>query len=111
MKLVGSRLRRDQHGRAGAFSPFRRVVVGEHLELLDGVDGREDGDAALIKLIVVVAIEHPIGTLGAGSTDGQRKRSARGSFAACRSVEETVGIGFGCRPGRKSCELYEVASI
>jgi hypothetical protein len=46
VKLVASRFRGHQNGRPSARAPFRRVIVGEDLELLDGIDRRQNGDGA-----------------------------------------------------------------
>ena len=63
------------------------------------------------QFVVVVAIEQPVGTAGARSTDGERKRSAGRDFAAGAAVEEAVGIGFLGGARRESGQLNEVAAI
>ena len=46
MKIVGSRLGRQQYRRSRARAVLCRVIVGKNLELLNVVDRREDGDTA-----------------------------------------------------------------
>src|SRR5580704_10762585 len=98
MKLVRSRFGCDQNRWTRAFSIFRRVVVSEDLKLLNRVKVGKNSDTALVQLIIVVAVQHPIGALSARSTDRKRKRSARRSFAAGSAIEETIWIGFRRRP-------------
>ena len=64
MKLVRTRLRGYQDGWTRARPPLCRVVVGQNLELLDGVNRRQDRDAACSQLVVVIAIEQPVRALG-----------------------------------------------
>src|SRR5208282_2872437 len=42
VQLVGARLRGHQHGRTRARSIFRRVVVGQNFEFLNGVNRRKN---------------------------------------------------------------------
>ena len=108
---VGSGFCGYKHRRTRARAIFRRVVVGENLEFLNGIDGRQDSDAAAGELVVVIAVEQPVGALRSRSADGEREGSAGGNFAAGAAVEEAVGIGFLGGSGGESCQLHEVASI
>ena len=65
VEVIGPRLSRHQNGRTGACPIFRGVVKGQDLEFLDGIDGRENGDAARGQFVVVVAVEQPICAVGA----------------------------------------------
>ncbi len=61
--LVRSGLGRHQNSGPGALTVFSRVFIGEDLEFLDVVDRREDRDTAFIQLVVIVAVEQPVGLL------------------------------------------------
>src|SRR5579862_2243985 len=111
MEVVTAGLGSDQDGGTRARAPFGGIVVGENLELLDGVDGWQDGDAAGGQLIVVVAVKQPIGAIGAGSAHRKREGSAGGDFAAGTSIEKAAGIGFLDGAGGQGGELDEVAAI
>src|SRR3981081_1791338 len=65
VKLVRPRLRGQQNRRTRTGSVFRRIVVGENLEFLDGVDRRKNGYTTSGQLVVVVTIKQPVCTLGA----------------------------------------------
>ena len=108
---VGSGFCGHKHRRTRARAIFRRVVVGENLEFLDGVDGRQDSDSAAGELVVVIAVEQPVGALRSRSTYGERVGSAGGDFAAGAAVEEAVGIGFLGGARGESCQLNEIASV
>src|SRR5271155_4455398 len=69
VQLVGARFCGNQHGRTRARTVFRRVVIGQNLEFLDGVDGRQNCNSARAELVVVDVIEQPVGALHARSTD------------------------------------------
>ena len=111
VELVASRFRGDQNRRAAARSPFRRVVVGEDLELLDRVDRRQNRDGAGRQFVVVVAIQQPIGAIGARAAHRQRIRAARGRFAARAAIEKAVRIGFLRGARRQRGKLNEVAAV
>src|SRR5437762_2418751 len=71
VKLIAPRFGRDQNRWPGALAVFGGVVVGQDLEFLDGIDVREDRNSAFIQLVVVVAVEQPVGALFARAPDGQ----------------------------------------
>src|SRR6266478_891424 len=111
VESVGSRFRGDQHRRARPRSVLRRVVIGEDLELLNGINRRQNSDAACRQFVVVVAVQEPIRAVCARSAHGKRKRPPRGDFAAGTAVKEAVGIRFLRRTRREGSELDEIASI
>src|SRR5580658_311738 len=67
VELVASGFRRNQNGRAAACAKFSRIVIGEYFELLDRVDGRKNRNLARGQFVVVVAVQQPVRTVGAGS--------------------------------------------
>src|ERR1035438_2329282 len=111
MNLVGAGLGRHQNRGPGALSILGRVVVGKDLEFLNVVDGRENSDPAFVELIVIVAVEQPVGALFARSANREREGTAGGSFATGGAVEETVGIGRLSRARGEGRELDEIATI
>src|ERR1700686_1634753 len=97
VKLVRSRFCCDQNRRTRTLPPLRRVVVGQNLKFLDGIDRRKNRNPAFVELVIIVPVQHPICTLSSFPAHGNRKSPARGGFGAGRSIEETVGVGFRCR--------------
>ncbi len=67
--------------------------------------------AAAGEFVIVVAIEQPIGGIGARTADGERERTTSGHFAARATVKEAAGTGFLCGAGRKGGELDKVAAV
>src|SRR6266849_674553 len=108
---VRSRFCGHQYGRAGPRSILRGVVVREDLELLNGIDRRQNPDPPCRQFIVVVAVQQPVCAVGARSADGKRKRPTRGYFAAWTAVEEAIGIRFLGRTRREGSKLDEIASV
>ena len=64
MKIVGTRLSGYQHRGSRTRAVLRGVVISQDLEFLDGVDGRQNRNAARGQFVVVIAIEQPVGALG-----------------------------------------------
>src|ERR1700722_7111253 len=93
MELIASRFGGHQNSGPAARSPFRRIIVGEDLEFLDRVDRRQNRNGSGRQLIVVVAVQQPIGAVGGGPAPRKRKRTARGPFTARPAIKEAVGIG------------------
>ena len=108
---VASRFGGHQNRRPAAGSPFRGVVVSEDFELLDGIDRRENRNRAGRQLIVVVAIQQPVGAVGARSADSQRVRSPRRRFAARTAVKKAVRVGLLSYARRQRGKLHEIASV
>ena len=69
MKGVRPRYRSHEHGRTRPGPIFGRVVISKNFKFLNGVDRGEDRNAPSGELVVIVAIEQPIGALGARTTD------------------------------------------
>src|SRR6202051_3382181 len=111
MEGVAAGLGGNEDSWSRACAEFRGVVVGEHLEFVNGIDGGENADAAGGQFVVVVAVEQPVGTVGAGAADRERKRPTGRDFAACGVRKEPVGIGFRHGAGGESGELHEVAAV
>ena len=61
MKSVCTRLGGDQHGRTSPLTVFCGVGVCQYFKFLDVVDVRKNSDPARIQLVIVVAVEKPIG--------------------------------------------------
>ena len=111
VKLVRPRFGRHKHGRTRAGSVLRGIVIRQNLELLDGIERRQDRNAAGGQFIVVFAIEQPVGAVGARAADRQREGAARRYLAAGAGSEKAVRVGFGSRAGSQGRELDEVAAI
>ena len=111
MELIASRFRGHQNRGTAARSPFRRVIVGEHLKFLDRVNRRQDRDSARRQFVVIVAVQQPIRTIRARSAHRQRIGTAGGRFAAGAAVKEAVRIGFLRYARRKRGKLHEVAAV
>src|SRR5258708_40160140 len=94
----------DCWSRTGA--KLRRVIVGKHLEFLDGIYGGKDGNATGGQLVVVQAVEEPVGAVSAGTADRKGEGAASGHFAAGTAVEEAGGSGFLRGAGGGSGEGY-----
>src|SRR5882762_5589810 len=111
MELVRSRFRGDQHGRARTGAVLSRVVVGQNLEFLDGVNRRQNRNAAGGEFVVVVPIEQPVRALGARSADRKGIGTAGGDLAAGTAIEETIRVGFLGDARSQRRQLDEVPSI
>ena len=61
MKGIGARLRGDVHLAASGYAELRVGGCRLHLELLNGIDRREDNDTPDARLHVVDAVEEEIG--------------------------------------------------
>src|ERR1700730_371802 len=71
VEIVAPGLGGHQYRRSRAQTVFRGVVVSKNLKFLNGIDGRQNRDAAGCQLVVVVAVQQPIGAIGAGTSDGK----------------------------------------
>jgi hypothetical protein len=81
VELVGARFRGHQNSRAAARPPFRRIVVSEDLEFLDGIDRRQNRNGAGSEFVVIVAVQQPIGAVGARSpTESEKEPRADASL-------------------------------
>src|ERR1700732_5383630 len=69
VELVRARFRRYQHSGTRPRTIFRRVIVSENLKFLDGVDRRQNRNAARGELGVVVVVDQPARTLLARTAD------------------------------------------
>ena len=74
--LIGSGFRGYQHRRTRAGTILSGVSEGENLEFLNRVDRGQDRDSTSGKLVVVIAVEQPVGAAGAGAAHRKRIRSA-----------------------------------
>ena len=110
-KLIASRFRGHQNRRPTARSPFRRVVVSENLEFLDGIDGRQNRNGAGRQFVIIVAIQQPIRAVGARPTHRKRIRPARGRFAARPAIKKAVRVGLLSYARRQRGKLHEIASV
>jgi hypothetical protein len=111
VNVVGAGFCGDEHRRSGARAVFRRVGVGENLELLNVVDRRENADATRSQFVVVDAIEKPVGAVGTRAAYREREGTTRGHLAVTAGSEKAVGVGLGRRAGGEGRELNEIASI
>src|SRR5260221_4824603 len=101
MELIPAGLGGDKNGGAGAESEFSGVVVGQNLELLNRIDGRENANATGSQFVVVISVEDPVGGVGARAANRERERPAGGDFTARAAVDEAVGIGLLRGAGRQ----------
>src|SRR5258708_3712305 len=111
MKLIRTRFCGYKNGWACASAELRRIVVGENLEFLDGIDGGQNGDTAAGKFIVVDAVQKPICALGARTADGKGVGSTGRDFAAWSAIEETTRVRLLRRTGREGGELDEITAV
>src|SRR5208282_3855199 len=94
VEVVGAGFGGDQHGGTRAGAVFRGVVVGQHLEFLNVVDRGKSPDSAGRQLVVVHAIQQPIGAVGSGTADRQGEGAACSHFAVRSTGEKTAGSRF-----------------
>src|SRR5260370_3880816 len=106
VKAVGARLGDQTDLAEGGLSQLRRIGVGLHLELLDGVDGGTHGDVAELPSIVAGAVQREI-ILVVSSADG----NARAEAACSRSDREIEAArARGCS-WHKQEQLREVTAV
>jgi len=111
MEIVVAGFCGDKNGWSRARAVFSGIVVSENFEFLDGIDRGKNSDTAGSQFVVVVAVEEPVGAVGAGAADGKREGAARGDFAAGGAVEKAVVVSFLRGARRERGELDEVAAI
>src|SRR6266478_2268675 len=111
VEIVVPGLGGQQHRWTRASSVLRRVVICQDLKLLNGVDRREDGDAAGGQLVVVHSIDQPVRAIGPRTTDRKRERSAGSDLTGVRSGEKAVGVCLRRSSGTERRKLREIAPI
>ena len=111
VETVAAALRGDEDGGPGASAVLRGVVVGQNLEFLNVVDGRESADTTGGELVVVDAVEKPVRAVGTRAADREREGAAGGDLAARSGGEEAVRIGLGRGAGGERSELHKVPAI
>ena len=111
VKLVGTGFGGDQDSWPPAGSIFRGIVEGQHLELLDRVDGRKNCNGARRKFVIVGTVEQPIGCVLARAAYRQRITAADRCLISGSSVELAEGIRRLSGRRRQCGKLYEVTTV
>src|SRR5258708_13029106 len=81
------------------------------MEFLDAIEARGNADTAGSKFVVVIAVEQPVGAVGAGAANRERVRAAGGNFAAGAAIEKAARIGFLRGAWRERGKLPEIAAV
>src|SRR5258708_40135094 len=81
------------------------------MEFLDAIEARGNADTAGSKFVVVIAVEQPVGAVGAGTANRERVRAACGNFAAWAAIEKAARIGFLRGAWRERGKLHEIAAV
>src|SRR5258708_8912033 len=81
------------------------------MEFLDAIEARGNADTAGSKFVVVIAVEQPVGAVGAGAANRERVRAAGGNFAAGAAIEKAARIGFLRGAWRERGKLHEIAAV
>jgi hypothetical protein len=110
VQRVLARLAAHEHRRAAATAVLRQVVVGQYLEFANGVDVRQNADAAGGELVVVDTVVQPIVGVLAHALRRHRHAAAVRHFAAGALGQEAARPP-GHRAGPEQGELHEVAAV
>src|SRR5258708_18399507 len=81
------------------------------MEFLDAIEARGNADTAGSKFVVVIAVEQPVGAVGAGAANRERVRAACGNFAAWAAIDKAARIGFLRGAWRERGKLHEIAAV